>query len=256
MVYLFLQTVVIFLFKVSILFAADLKNQPLTTIDDHIAKNELKKALPLVENGLSVSSNDLELLLRKARILTLLGDQTTEEKNKIQSYEEALKISEQMIKQDPLSAKGYLRRAIANGKLILFKGVLESRKLVLDLQSDTKKVLSLKSASSYEKALANYLLGRAHLKLSATPKAVRMPLGLAWANKTEGGNLLKTAFELNPSSIPFSLDYAIWLKDNGDLTQAKKILNSIGSLEIYDPADTEHKNTAKKLLSEIESSKI
>jgi hypothetical protein len=223
----------------------------LKKIDAHIAKNELKVAMPMVEQGLTESPKDLEILMRKARIITLLGDQTKNEQSKIKSYEEAQAIANQMVKIDSKSAKGYLRRAIAKGKLILFKGVLESRSLVLELKSDTNKVLSLKSASPYELALAKYLLGRAHLKLSNTPRAIRMPLGLAWASKDEGGKFLKTAVQLSPNSIPFNLDYAIYLKDNGDVAQAKKLLANIASLEIYDPADPDHKETAKKLLAEM-----
>lgn len=250
MIQRFFTSIIVYCLLASSALAEAPQGQSLEKLDNLIASNQLSVALPIIEKDLTKSPNDLELLMRKARIVTLQGDQTSNEKNKIKSYESAKAIGDQMVKIDSKSPKGYLRRAIAKGKLILFKGVLESRSLVLELRSDAKKALKLKSASSYEKALASYLLGRAHLKLADKPRAIRIPLGLGWANKSKGGDFLKEAFELSPNSIPFNLDYAIWLNENGDKTKAKKILTKIATLDVYDPADPEHKATAKKLLGE------
>jgi tetratricopeptide (TPR) repeat protein len=220
-------------------------------IDNMIAQNNLHQAMPLIEKEIKKSPSDLELYVRKARVVTLKGDQSKNSKEKVKSYEEALELSNKMIKLDPKSAKGYLRRAVAKGKLILFKGILESRSLVLELRADAKKAIKLPSASTYEKALGNYLLGKAHLKLAEKPRALRMPLGLAWASTSKGGQFLKTAVELAPNSIPFTLDYGIWLKDQGKKAQAVTFLKKIEDLEVYDPADPGHKATANKLLASM-----
>jgi hypothetical protein len=242
----------LFYFALSIsIWAADTKAPQFKNIDQLIAQNKLDQVLPQIEKDLSEAPQNLEWLMRKSRVITLLGDQAKKDADKIKHYEEGQKIADNMISINPQSAKGYLRRAVAKGKLILFKGALESRSNILELKSDAEKVLALDGASTYEKGLANYLLARVHLKLADTPKAIRLPLGLAWANKAEGGRLLKTAVELSPQSIPFNLDYAIWLKENGDIETSKQRLVAIEKLDIYDPADIEHKSTAQKILREL-----
>ena len=218
-------------------------------IDELIAKDQINIALPMVEAGLAKEPKSLDFLQRKSRILTIQGNKTRKEDDKVKFYEQAKSVGNKAVKLYPKSAKGYLRRAIAKGKLILFKGILESRSLVLELRSDTQKVLSLKETSAYEKALAHYLLGKAHLKLAEKPKALRLPLGLAWASESEGAKHLLAAYNLSPTSVPFTLDYAILLKERGEIEKAKELLTSIEKIVIYDPADPALKVKAKKILA-------
>lgn len=220
-------------------------------IDKLIANNEITHALRMVNTALKEAASDPELLMRKSRIITIQGDQNSNEDLKVRSYEIAQKVATELIEKHPDSPKGYLRRAIAKGKLILYKGILQSRSLVLELRKDAKKALSISTASAYEKALASYLLGRAHLKLATKPKALRMPLGLAWASNSKGGEYLKNAAEGYPSSVAFNLDYALYLKKNDKKEEAKKLFMKIDSLEVFDPADVERKARAKKELSNL-----
>lgn len=238
-------------FAVSICSFSALANDSFKKIDELIAKNKLNDAMVQVETGLKKTPKEIELLARKSRLLTLQGDQKSDEDAKVGAYEDAKKIADQIIEINADSPKGYLRRAIAKGKLILYKGILQSRSLVLELRKDAKKALSISSANAYEKALGNYLLGRAHLKLAKKPRALRLPLGLGWASKKKGGEFLKNAAELYPSSISFNLSYAMFEKDNGDKAKAKSILEKIATLEVYDPADPGHKDTAKKALADL-----
>jgi hypothetical protein len=221
------------------------------TIQILIAKSELTKAMEAVNLELKKSPRDLQHLALKARIESLQGDAAKDEDTKVKLYERAQKTANELIKAHPNSAKGYNRRAVAKGKLILFKGILESRSLVLDLRKDAKKVLGMKNLEAYDKALANYLLGRAHLKLATKPRALRMPLGLAWASDSKGGEFLNKAVELSPNTISFNLSYAKWLKDKGQTAKSKALLEKIASIEVFDPADTGHKQTAKDLLSKL-----
>jgi hypothetical protein len=222
-----------------------------TEIDKMIAENKIGDAMTAIDKALEAEPKNLDMLARQSRILTLQGNQAKKDEEKVRLYEKAQKVATQAIKADSKSAQGYLRRAIAKGKLILYKGILESRTLVLELRADTQKVLKLKNTSDYEKGLANYLLGKTHIKLAEKPKALRLPLGLAWASEEEGQMHLKKAYELKPTSIPFVLDYALVLRDKGEKAEAIKLLESIEPLEIYDPADVEHKATAKKTLAKL-----
>jgi len=220
-------------------------------IDGHIAKNQLSEALKTIDSGLSKSPKSVEYLARKSRVIALQGDAEANEEAKVKLYEKAEKIASQAVANNPQAAGGYLRRAVAKGKLGLFKGILESRTLVLDLRRDAKKVLELSSTSDYEKALANYLLGRVHIKLGKKPRVMRIPLGLGWASKKKGADFLKNAVTLAPNSISFNRTYGEWLIEEGKKEEAKKVLGKIEGLEIFDPADSEHKTIAKKLISEL-----
>ena len=223
----------------------------LNKADELIAQNKLVEAEKLVDQVLSGNPTDLESLTRKSRLIALKADQMEDKDKKVALYEEAEKIASKVVENHPKSAKGYLRRAAASGKLALFKGILESRTLILAVKDDASKALEQSSATDYEKALASYILGRAHLKLAEKPRVMRIPLGLGWASKKEGSKLLQKAAELAPESIPFNLDYAKWLIDNDKKSKAKGILEKIAGLKVIDPADPKHQEEAKKLLSEL-----
>ncbi len=221
------------------------------TIDNLIAQNKLSDALKKIESGLAGSPKSVELLARKSRVTALKADGVNSEDEKVKLYEQAEKIATLAVEANPKDAEGYLRRAAAKGKLGLYKGILESRSLVLELRKDVKKALELAPAGSYEKALGSYILGRVHLKLAKKPKVMRIPLGLGWASKSKGVKLLKEAITLAPQSVPFHLTYAEYLIDADKKDDAKTVLAKIENFPVFDPPDVEHKKTAKKLLSEL-----
>lgn len=223
----------------------------LKTIDDLIAKNDIKSAKAQLEAALKTSANDIELLMRQCRVVTIEGDQAASEDDKVKAYENAQELATKMIELDGNNAKGYIRRSIAKGKIALYKGLLQSRSLVLEIRKDTEKALSLSGISAYDKSLASYILGRAHLKLAKKPKALRLPLGLAWASKEKGSELLKTAVTGSPTSVAFNLAYGKYLKENDDKAQAKTYLEKVGTLPVFDPADVQRKAEAKKLLADL-----
>ncbi len=246
----FLITLVSF-FVLSFSSLTHAQSEAAKAIDSLIAQNKLDDAMKSIESGLSKNAKSVELLARKSRVTALRADGVSSEDEKVKLYEQAEKIASDAVAANPNEAEGYLRRAAAKGKLGLYKGILESRALVLDVRKDAKKVLELAPAGSYNKALASYILGRVHLKLGAKPKVMRIPLGLGWASKSKGRKLLKEAVSMAPNSIPFNLDYAKSLIDQDEKAEAKKVLEKIGSMPIFDPPDVKHKETAKKLLSEI-----
>ena len=220
-------------------------------IDGLIAQNKLAEALKSIDAGLAKNAKSVELLARKSRVTALKADGVSSDEAKVKLYEEAEKIASQAVEANGNSAEGYLRRAAAKGKLGLYKGILESRSLILDVRKDAKKAIELAASGSYDKALASYILGRVHLKLAEKPKVMRIPLGLGWASKKKGAELLKTAVGLAPQSIPFNLDYAKWLIANDKKGEAKAVLGKIAGFPVYDPPDVGHKATAKKLLTEL-----
>jgi len=223
----------------------------LNSIDQMIAVNQIDSALEKVNDLLEKDQTNIGLLTRQTRLITLKGNQSLEKKDKIRFYEESIHMTDEMVKRYPKSANGYLRRAIAKGKLALHKGVFSSRSLVLALKEDTQKVLTLDTSTDYQKALASYILGKAHKKISKKPKFVRAPLGLAWANKSEGEALIASAYKLSPNSINIAYEYAQQLKDTSKKDEAKNVLLKIKSLKIYDPSDVELKKDAQNLLNTL-----
>lgn len=218
---------------------------------DYISNNNLSQAMELIEQGLKKSATDVSHMELKSRVQTLMGDKVKDEDKKVEFYEKAQDTASKLIEVHPKSAKGYNRRAVAKGKQILFKGILQSRALVLELREDAKKTLSLSGVSNYDKALANYLLGRAHIKLAKKPRALRMPLGLAWASNKKGGEFLKKAVELSPDIVSFNLSYSEYLIDKEKTSEAKVLLEKIKSLKNNDPADAERKAKAIELLKNL-----
>ncbi len=223
----------------------------INSIDKMIAENQIDSALEKVNDQLEKDQTDIDLLTRQTRLITLKGNQSIEKKNKIRFYEESIHMTDEMVKRYPNSANGYLRRAIAKGKLALHKGIFSSRSLVLALKEDTKKVLTLNESTDYQKALASYILGKAHKKISKKPKFLRAPLGLAWANKSEGEKLIASAYKLSPSSINIAFEYALQLKENNKKNEAKALLLKIDSLKVYDPSDVDLKQQAKEQLNTL-----
>ncbi|MCR9205152.1 MAG: hypothetical protein NXH75_11270 [Halobacteriovoraceae bacterium] len=221
------------------------------SIDNLIAQNKLGDALKTIEVGLSKNPKSVELLARKSRVTALKADGVDSEEEKIKLYEEAEKIASQAVTANANEAEGYLRRAAAKGKLGLYKGILESRSLVLDVRKDAKKAIELAPSDSYNKALASYILGRVHIKLAKKPRVMRIPLGLGWASKKKGRKFLKESIAMAPQSIPFHLDYAKLLIEDDNKSEAKTILQKIANFPVFDPPDIGHKETAKKLLSEL-----
>lgn len=247
---IFLITLISFL-VLSISINLNAQSNEAKAIDNLIAQNNLGEALKSIEAGLSKSPKSVEFLARKSRVTALKADSVKSEEEKIKLYEEAEKIASSAVEANANEAEGYLRRAAAKGKLGLYKGILESRSLVLDVRKDAKKVLELAPAGSYNKALASYILGRVHIKLAKKPKVMRIPLGLGWASKKKGRKFLKEAITLAPQSVPFHLDYAKLLIDDDKKDEAKAILQKIANFPVFDPPDVNHKETAKKLLSEL-----
>tara|TARA_B100000941_G_C28134461_1_gene364585 strand:- start:14 stop:559 length:546 start_codon:yes stop_codon:yes gene_type:complete len=180
-----------------------------------------------------------------------MGDAKSLEEEKIDLYQKAQAVATAAIESDPENAGGYLRRAVAAGKLALYQGILQSRALVIQVKNDATNALELKSISSYRKALAHYLLGKVHLKLAEKPKALRIPLGLGWASKEKGEAYIEKAATRAPQSIPFNLEYAKRLLEQNQKKKAKALLEAIQKLKIADPDDPNLKKEAKQLLAEL-----
>ena len=220
-------------------------------VDELIKGQKVQEAKALLDEKTKEEPKNIDYLERKSRVLLVLGDQAQKKEDKLKLYEEAKETAEKILSQDEKAMMGYVRRAAANGKVALFKGILDSKDLVTQTKEDTEKAIQLNNSTPYGLALAHYILGRAHHKLSETPKPIRMPLRLTWGNIGDAEKNLSKAVELFDSSITFRVDYARVLIEIDKKEEAKTQLNAALKLPIADPGDPDKIKEAKEMLSRI-----
>ena len=180
-----------------------------------------------------------------------LPGKTDEERNEqLKYYEQALTYANKAVTAHPKKFQGYLRRAIANGRIALFKGVWESLDLVKAVKADTEKAIELDPND----ATAYYILGRTHAKVSEKPGIVRWPLGLSWASYEDAAKYYEKAIALRPDFIMYRLDAARTYAELEEYGKAKAELQAISSIADNDEDDPKFREEAKELAKVIEDS--
>ena len=222
-------------------------------IQEYIAKGDsaYKKfdhntALKYYQKVLEKDPRNFDALWRISRAYVDIGEHQPEDKQ-LAYYEKAKAFADSAIAVAPNKAEGYVRRAIAVGKISLFKGVWKSIGLVKQVRADCEKALQLDPNHD----LANYVYARAHQKVAEKSKFFRAPLGLGWASKKEAKRLYEKAISLHPTSIRYHLDYAKLLIDMHKYSDARKVLQKIKDLPIEDEDDPQFKKEAQELLKKI-----
>lgn len=214
---------------------------------------ENQKALDKYLQADKIAPHNYEILWRISRSYVDIGEHkpgsTDQEKAvQLEYYQKALQSADETIKANPNGSMGYLRRAIANGRVALFKGIWTAMDLVKQVKADCEKAIALdaKNASAY------YILARTHAKLCEKSKIVRWPLGLGWANRDEASALYEKAIALRPSFIMYRVDAAKNYIENGDEEKAKAELVKAASLPKEDEDDDALKREARELLQKLQ----
>ncbi len=218
-------------------------------LDTLLATGQLAPAVTMVDQALAASPRDFEALWRTSRVRLLQGD-AAPEKSKAQDklYRDALAIAERAIKANGDAPEGYVRRAAANGKVALFAGVLDAADYVLQAKEDTEKVIAMRNVPPLTLATTYYILGRTHLRLSDTPRPLRMPLGLGFGNAVDALKHLTRATELRPGFVMFHLEYARALIANDREPEARTALQQLPGLAIQEIGDDARKREGAELL--------
>jgi tetratricopeptide (TPR) repeat protein len=213
---------------------------------------ENQKALQSYEAALALEPNNYEALWCVSRALVDIGEHfpaaTDQEKAKqLQMYEKALEFANKAIAANPKGAMGYTRRAIANGRIALFKGVWESLDLVKQTKADCEKAIALDP----KEPAAYYVLGRTNMKVSEKPKIVRWPLGLGWANLDDAVKNFEKSIEYRPDFIMYRLDCARAYVEQDEYGKARAHLTAIATLPTKDEDDSQFRKDAQELLEKI-----
>ncbi len=213
---------------------------------------ENQKALDAFMKAYAADQNNYEILWRISRTYIDIGEHqpaaTKEDKLKqLETYQKSLDYAELAVKANPNGTMGYTRRAIANGRVALFKGVWDSIDLVKQVKADCEKAIDLDKNNPG----AYYVLGRTHAKLCEKPKIIRWPLGLSWANYEDAQTNYEKAISLRPTFIMYRLDAARNYTELDEFDKAKEQLTKISTLPTEDEDDNQFRKEAKDLLEKI-----
>ncbi|MCS7229774.1 MAG: tetratricopeptide repeat protein [Candidatus Kryptonium sp.] len=210
------------------------------------------KALEKYLEAYKIDPKNYDVLWKLSKVYVDIGEhlpaRTKEEKQKqLEMYEKAKEYADLAIQVNPNGSMGYTRRAIALGRIALFKGVWESIDIVKKIKEDAEKAIQLDPNNS----AAYYILGRTHAKLCEKPKLFRAPLGLGWANYDDAIKNFEKAISLRPTFIMFRLDAAKAYIEVKNYKKAKEHLMKIQELPTEDEDDPQFRKEAKELLEKI-----
>ena len=211
-----------------------------------------QKALTAFNEALSLTPNDYGILWRLSRTYVDIGEHLpaktdAEKQTQLEYYEKSLDYAKQAVAVNPAGAMGYTRRAIASGRIALFRGIWDAIDLVKQTRADCEKAISLDAAEP----AAYYVLGRTHAKVCEKPKFIRWPLGLGWANMDDAIKNYEKSIELRPDFIMYRLDCARAYVELSEYGKAREHLIKIASLSKADEDDDVFRKEASELLDKI-----
>ena len=123
--------------------------------------------------------------------------------------------------------------------------------IVNKVKEDCEKAIKLGNGDAYTQALAHYMLGRTHAKVSEKWAPARAILGLGWADKDIALSELKKAVELYPDFRMFYLDLGKAYLENDEYDKAKYYLNKVIRSPKKDEDDDHILAEAKQLLKDL-----
>lgn len=206
------------------------------------------QALAKYMEALALEPVNDDILWRVSRCYVDIGEHlpTATDKDKdyqLETYEKALEYANKAIAANPRGSMGYTRRAIATGRIALFRGVWESINLVKQTRVDLQTALELDPSNS----VASYVMGRTHAKVSEKPKILRWPLGLSWASLEEAVENYERAIALRPDFIMYRLDCARSYYELDEYEKAREHLRIIETLPTQDEDDEQFRKEAREL---------
>lgn len=217
-----------------------------------------EKALEALKKAEKIEPKNFDVLWMLSRTYVDIADKmpkstSEQEQAQLKTYETALDYANKAINVDGSKSVGFLRRAIANGKIALFKGVFSVAGVVNSVKADVEKAIQLGNGGNFIQGVAHYVLARTHAKTSEKWKPARSVLGLGWADNDIALKEFKKAIDLYPGYMMFYVDYAHSLIREDEYDLARQMLNKALSCNFQHQDDEKRLAEAKKLLADIKN---
>ncbi len=255
----------IFFFSFSLLFCLFLTRYTAAqTLDDLLKQGDdaldvsfnLSGAAKIYQKADSLYPDNWKVFWRLSRVYVYeaekLPDKTDEQKDaQLKIYKKAFTYADTAVKLAPDMSVTYLRRAIANGKIALFKGVFSVASVVNAVKADCEKAIGLANGGSYVQALAHYVLARTNAKVSEKWAPARAILGLGWADLDKAIAEYNIAVKLYPNFRMFYVDLGKAYIRNDEYAKAREVLKKAVDSPKRDLNDDSQLAEAKELLEKI-----
>jgi tetratricopeptide (TPR) repeat protein len=217
-----------------------------------------KAALDKYLQADKVSPKNWDILWKISRSYLNIGvhmpESTSDQKDaQLAVYQKALSYAELSVNYGSDKSITYLRRAIANGRIALFKGVFSVGGVVNSIKKDCEKAISLNNGGNYVQGLAHYVLARTNAKISEKWAPARSVLGLGWADNEIAVKEFKTAITIFPNFRMFYIDYARSLIREDRYNEAKDALNKCLISPKREEDDDARIAEANQILNEIKN---
>ncbi|MEW6506429.1 MAG: hypothetical protein AB1432_01655 [Bacteroidota bacterium] len=247
-----------FIFLFGSYISAQSVQQLIDECDKYYSQFNNEKALETLLKAEKQASDNWEVIWRLSRTYIDIGDKmpastSDQEDAQLATYQKALDYAEKAIKLEQNKTISYLRRAIANGKIALFKGVFSVAGVVNSVRADVEKAIQLNNGDNFAMGVAHYVLARTHAKTSEKWKPARSILGLGWADNEIAIKEYKKAIEIYPNYVMFYVDFANSLIREDDFKTARDMLNKALTIENAHQDDEKRKAEAKQTLNQIKN---
>lgn len=237
---------------------------------------DYNKALEYYNLAKSISPNNYSVMNKISKTIIAIGDnlysslKTVEDEYKfgdklneesldsneiesaqIENYEQALAMADQSIRINPLFAEGYVRRAIANARIAVTKGIFSVAAIVNKIKEDLEYAIKLGNGGVDVQAVAHYVLAKTHDEVSEKWAPARSVIGLGWGDIEVALQEYNTAIKLKSDVIMFYLDYAKALLEEDEEEAALSMLEKVNYCKVMEPEDHNRIKEAEKLISEL-----
>ncbi len=248
---------ILFLIISTTLFAQEAQLDSLLALGDkYYSEFNNKAALEIYQKADKLFPDNWQVLWRISRAYIDIGEHLDEnienfEDEQLKMYKMALDYADRAVKLAPNEAMPYVRRAIANGRIALFKGVFSVASIVDAVRDDCRKAIELGNGGNIVQSLAHYVLARTHARVSQKWAPARAVIGLGWADLDSALVHYEKAIKLRPGFIMYYLDYAKALIREDEYEKAREMLNKALASKKQDEDDHIRLAEVKKLLDEI-----
>jgi len=223
--------------------------------DEFYEKWEHKNALAEYMKAYNAVSTDYEVLWRIARGYTDRGEKI-DERVRESYYQNAMDFAEKAVLANPDGVEGHFRKAVALGRLALFKG----GKTKIELSKGVKTEIDIVKQLDPDYDLAYYVIGRWHREIANLSRVLKALAKVIYGGVPEASNEkaienFTRAVELNPDYVEYRLEFGRTYVMLKEWELAREQLNKCVELPSEEEDDDSFKEEARQMLNKIKNKK-